>query len=110
MAAITKPALDGYGVVSFAPVELTGTDTLTPKQGTLFIHNTTVGSVNVVIDGDEATTVDTDNAGPVDVSGGFTIACPSDQVTRVRLGDISGFLSGTVAVTGGESGVFAWVM
>lgn len=110
MAAIVKPSLSNYGVDSFTPVELTGTDTLDVKQGTLYVHNTTAGSVDLLVDGDEGTTVDTDAVGPVDVSGGFTVTCPADQVTKVRLGNISGYLSGAVDVTGGASGVFAWVM
>ena len=112
MAEITKASLTQYGVDSFTPVELTGTDTLasTAKQGTLFIYNTTAGSVNVVIDGDGGATVDTPTAGPVDVSGGFTAACAVDEITKVNLGNIAGYLSGDVDVTGGASGVFAWVL
>ena len=109
MAAITKPALDGI-VDSFTPVELNGADTLDVKQGILYVYNTTASPVNLVVDGDGGTTVETSSVGVVDVSGGYTIACPVDDVTRIKLGDISGYLSGTVAVTGGSAGVFAWVL
>lgn len=110
MAAITNPGLAAYGVASFAPVELTGSDTLSVKKGALYIYNTTASPVNIVIDGDEGTTVNTKEVGVVSVASGYTVACPVDQVTRVNLGDISGYLSGDVDVTGGASGVFAWVM
>ncbi len=110
MAAIIMPTLDSYGVDSFTPVELTGTDTLTPKQGTLYVYNASVSAVDLVIDGDGGTTVDTPTTGPVDVSGGFTMACPAGDVTKLKLGDISGYLTGDVDVTGGDADVFAWVL
>lgn len=109
MATITRPTLTDAVSQSFAPVELTGTDTLSVKTGTLFVFNASASPANIVIDGDEATTTTTKTAGVVNVAGGYTVACPAGQVTEVNLGTISAFLAGDVAVTGGTADMFAWV-
>ena len=109
MAAIVAPTLTAAVAQSFTPVELTGADTLTAKAGTLFVFNASASPANLVIDGDAGTTVNIAQAGVVDVSGGYTVACPAGQVTQVKLGNISGFLSGDVDVTGGTADMFAWI-
>lgn len=109
MAVIVAPTITSAVTQSFTPVELTGTDTMTAKKGTLFVFNASASPASIVIDGSAATTVTTAQAGVVNVSAGYTVACPAGQVTRVALGNISAFLSGTVAVTGGTADMFAWV-
>lgn len=109
MAVIIAPVQTNDVVQSFAPVTMTASDTMKPKTGALYVFNSTGATVNLTIDGAGGTTVVTPNAGVVSVASGYAVACLAGRVTKVKLGAISGFLSGVVAVTGGATGVFAWV-
>lgn len=104
MAVITNSVVDGTVTVT----ELTGTDTLTTKQGALYVFNQSVAPVTINIDG-EGTIVNTRTVGTVDVSGGFDVTVAVGELYRQPLSDIAGYLTGAVAVTGGTADVFAWV-
>jgi len=101
------------GKFAVAPTVLTGADTLVYLPGrlqTLYLSNSTAGSVTVVIDGDAGTTVaPPGQGGTIDVSGGYSIAIAAGTVQAVALSSIRNFLQGTVNVTGGVAGVTAWI-
>lgn len=101
------------GSFEVVPTDLTGADTLVynqSKKQTLYINNTTIGSVTVNIDGDEATTVNCAGLGAsTDVSLGYDVVVPAGEVHAVQLANIRAFLQGTVSVTGGATGVLAWI-
>lgn len=114
MAEITSIAPAGeVGSFQVTPTDLTGADTLVyapSKKQTLYINNTTAGSVPVVIDGDGATTVLCPGIGATtDVSGGYTLTVPAGETHAVQLANIRAFLTGVVNVTGGVTGVLAWI-
>lgn len=114
MATIkTIQPLSENGKFAVAPTALTGADTLvyTPvKNQVLYLFNTTAGSVTVTIDGAGGTTVSPPGlGGPVDVSAGYAIAIAAGTVQAVTLRSISSFLQGVVNVTGGVTGVVAWI-
>lgn len=114
MAEITTitPATQ-VGSFLVTPTDLTGADTLTyktSKKQTLYLNNTTVGSVPVVIDGDGGTTIRCPGLGAdTDVSGGYTITLAAGEVHAVELVNIKAYLTGVVNVTGGVTGVLAWI-
>jgi hypothetical protein len=65
--------------------------------------------VTVNLDGDGGTTTSTQGAGIVDVSGGYDVTVGIDELVPVPLNSIAAYLSGTVAVTGGTAGVYAYI-
>lgn len=101
----------GSAVVT--PTDLTGSDTLTynaSKKQTLYINNTTASPAAIVIDGDGATTVRCPGIGAeTDVSGGYTVTVPAGEIHTVQLANIRAYLTGVINVTGGVTGVFAWI-
>lgn len=101
------------GKFAVGPTDLTGTDSLVYKPAVnqvLYLYNTTASPVTVTIDGDGGTSVSPPGlGGPVDVSAGYAITVAAGTVQAVQLRSISSFLQGTVAVTGGVTGVTAWI-
>lgn len=101
------------GKFAVAPTTLTGADTLVYSPGklqTLYLSNSTAGSVTVVIDGSLGTTVSPPGqGGTIDVSAGYSIAIAAGTVQAVALSSIRNFLQGVVNVTGGVTGVTAWI-
>lgn len=95
---------------SITPVELTGSDTLAQKTGTLYIDNQSASEATINLDGDGATTVNTQGAGIVDLSGGYDVVVAVGEIAIVPLTSIAAYLSGDVAVTGGTTDVFAYIV
>jgi hypothetical protein len=100
------------------PTELTGADTLLYKPAAsqvLYIRNESVGSVDIIIDGSDVTTVALPGQGDLtDNSGGYTVTVPAGAIHAVALVKIKNFLNTTqpitaTAVTGGAADVFAWI-
>lgn len=91
---------------------LTGTDTFTyDSSGVLVIRNSTAGSVTVTLHGSTATgTKLCEGGGSIDLSTQLSIALPAGAVKSIKLGSIRDFLKGTIAVTGGAAGVFAYIL
>lgn len=91
----------------FAPVvtTLTASDTLTYKPSTkqlLLLTNTTGTTVTVTIDGAGGTTISPSGyGGTISVAAGKTISVGANASQAIKLVDISAFLQGVVAVTGG---------
>lgn len=108
MASITKQSLSFATAVTLT--ELTGTDTLDSTQGTLWISNQSGASVTINVDGDGGSEVTCTGVGVVDVTGGYDITVADGEIIPVQLATISQFLQGTVAVTGGTSGVFVYLI
>ena len=113
MAAIARfrPA-EAVGLLAIAKTALTGADTLTYSTSvsqTLYLENTTASAVTVVIDGDGGTTFTPGGIGAtINLQAGFSAVVPANGSVAVTLRNISQFLKGTVAVTGG-TGVNAWI-
>lgn len=91
---------------------LTGTDTFVyDASGALVIRNSTGASVTVVLTGSTATTTKlVDGGGTVPLASGVSIAVAAGAIKSIKLGSIRDFLTGTIAVTGGAAGVFAYIL
>jgi len=91
---------------------LTGTDTFVyDASGMLVIRNSTGASVTVVLTGSTATTTKlVDGGGTVPLASGVSIAVAAGAIKSIKLGSIRDFLTGTIAVTGGAAGVFAYIL
>lgn len=91
---------------------LTGTDTFVyDASGTLVLRNSTAGSVTITLHGSLATgTKLCDGGGSVDLWTPISIALPAGAVKSIKLCSIRDFLKGTIAVTGGVAGVFAYIL
>lgn len=110
MAAIIKESIGFEAVIT--EVELTGTgDTLDVKSGNLFLRNSTASSVTIGILGDEVSAETLCNGvGNVDTSTPYEVTVGANELVTVPLSKIEAYLAGTVAVTGGATGVFAYVL
>lgn len=110
--ARNKP-FEQVGVAQVLKTALTGADTLTYSTAVsqaLYIENTTGAAVTITVDGDGGTTFAPGGIGTtINVAGGFAIAVPAGQTVCVALRNISQYLKGAVAVTGGAAGVNAWI-
>lgn len=105
MADIVATSMLGLGSRAVTITTLGASDALTydrTKAQILILNNVTGGGLTPNIDGDGGTTVPVDGIGAVDVSSGLTLASigAGDSVA-IPLNTISGYLSGTIEVTGG---------
>lgn len=106
MATITPTSVLSRGG-PFAPTvtTLTASDTLTYKPQTkqvLLLTNTTGTAVTVTIDGAGGTVISPSGyGGTISVASGKEIVVGANGSQAVKLSDISAFLQGVVAVTGG---------
>lgn len=92
-------------------VALDGSDDFTQTTGTLYLVNTSGSPVTITIDGDEASATHyCTSAGVKDLSSGFEIAVPANGVSLQLLSEISAYLAGTIAVTGGTSAIMAYII
>lgn len=111
MATIANNILTSGVVNTVTRTALSGTDTLSVKAGNLYVDNTTGSQVDLVIDGDGASAAyPCPGAVTSDLTGGYTLEVPANSLVELRLGDISGYTAGTVAITGGSASVFAWIV
>ena len=105
MATITPTSVNQG--VPFAPIvtTLTASDSLAYKKSSkqiLLLTNTTGTSVTVTIDGAGGTVIaPVGYGGTISVASGKTITVGANSSQAVKLSDISAFLQGVVAVTGG---------
>ena len=92
--------------------DLTGTDTFVyDASATLVLRNSTAGSVTVTLTGSASTGSKlVDGGGTVALSGGVPVVVGAGAVKSIKLGSIRDFLKGTIAVTGGSAGVFAYIL
>jgi hypothetical protein len=102
----------GLGVFAAPKVSLTGTDTLTfvgTLDQELILYNITASPVVVTIDGAGGTTVVIPGTGGVtaSVASGLAVTVPANDFQIVRLQNVSAYLQGAVAVTGGVGVVAA---
>lgn len=91
---------------------LTGTDTFAyDASGVLVIRNSTGASVTVTLTGSASTGSKlVDGGGTVTLASGVSIAVAAGAIKSIKLGSIRDFLTGTIAVTGGAAGVFAYIL
>ena len=91
---------------------LTGTDTFVyDASGTLVVRNSTAASVTLTITGSKSTTTKiVEGGGIVALSSGVSVVVAAGTVKSIKLGSIRDFLTGTIAVTGGAAGVFAYIL
>ena len=91
---------------------LTGADTFVyDSSATLVLRNSTAGSVTVTLRGSLATGAKLcEGGGSVDLSTPLSIALPAGAVKSIKLGSIRDLLTGTIAVSGGVAGVFAYIL
>jgi hypothetical protein len=105
MAAITGTSIRGVGAQAATITTLGASDTLTYNAGKspiLILDNVTGGALTPNIDGDGGTTLESDELGSVDVSGGLTLASiGAGDTVALRLNTINAYLQGIVTVTGG---------
>jgi len=115
MAAITK-VVRSRNPQNITPSTLSVADTLTyeaNKRQELIFENTTASPIVVTIDGAGATNVPVRGTGgqTFDVSGGRQITVPGviGAQTRVELDQLTAYLVGDIAVTGGVGLKVTWL-
>lgn len=110
MATIAKVALASGVPTQITWTTTTGTDTLGTKTGLLIVNNTSGSTANLVIDGASGATDFVPGYGTVNTASGFTFSVPAGQIKAMHLEDISKYLRGTVAITGGGAGILATII
>lgn len=107
MAEIAKTSVTGSGELTVTITTLGASDTLVFKKGvnaTLVLNNVSGGALTPLLVGADATTQPCEGVGNVDVSGGFQLASVGVGVTvAIPLDSISGYLKGTITVTGADA-------
>ena len=107
MATIVATDMTGSGEREVTFTTLTASDTFTyneSKNPVLVIYNDTGAPITPNIDGSGATTVLVAGIGSVDVSGGYEFGSIADgEYFAIPLKTINKYLSGTIAMTGGDA-------
>lgn len=105
MATIAPTDLSALGEVTVVKTTLTGTDDFVYNKGKrpiLILDNVTAGALSVTIDGAAATTQYVNGVGNIDISAGYTTASiGAGACIAIELKEISSYLAGAIAVTGG---------
>jgi len=105
MATIASTALTGSGSRVVTETTCGASDTFTFTSGDiLLLKNGTASALTPNIVGADATTVPVGGVGSVDVSAGYDV--PSIGVgaaVAIPLSTISGYLTGTIALTGADA-------
>ena len=114
MAAIAQTTFKSVKTpVTLTVTTLTSADTITYSSGAgqiLVLYNKTASPVDVTIDGAGSTTIAPSGyGGTISVASGKVITVAANGATAVNLDNISAFLGGAVAVTGG-TGVVAMLL
>ena len=108
MAAIASINVSGQiGSFDSAESTLSSSDTITVAPGKLqllSLRNATAGTLTLVIDGADGTTVAIPGYGTVSVASGYSIVLAAGVQKSVVLSSISMYLQGVVTLTG-ASGV-----
>ncbi len=112
MAVIASNTVSKTVPTTLTKTTLSASDTLVYSSGTrqvLNLHNSTGGSLTVLIDGSGGTTVSPAGLGaPVDVSAGFSVTVAAGAHKAIYLDAISAYLQGTVTLTGAAT-MIAWI-
>lgn len=112
MATIGSFSFGVNAASTITETNLTGTDTLVRDDSSaLILRNSTVSSVTVTLHGSLSTGSKlVEGGGSVDLSIPFSIVLPAGAIKTVKLGSIRDLLAGTVAVAGGVTGVYAYLI
>ena len=108
MATVAPTDTNALGANALSETTLAGTDDFVYTQGVtkyLIVRNPTGSQLNITIDGDGATTQLAPGVGNVDISGGFQFTVAANSTSFIDLDTIRSYLSGTIAMTGGGSGI-----
>lgn len=107
MATIASVDTKSIDPVTISPTTLGASDTFVYQRGVtkyLVIDNVTAGALTPNIDGDGATTGYLSGVGEIDLTGGYTFSSiGAGETVIIDLDQISAYLQGTIAVTGGDS-------
>lgn len=90
--------------------QTTANDTLTAKQGLLFVRNGNGTTATLTLDGAAGGSDFVPGFGIVNTAPGYQIAVPANATVVFNLADIGQYLRGVVAVTGGGAGITAGVL
>lgn len=90
--------------------QTTAADTIAAKQGLLFIRNANGAPATLTIDGAGGGSDFVPGFGLVNTAPGYQIQVPANSDVVFNLADISQYLRGVVAVTGGGAGITAGVL
>lgn len=104
MALIAETKVQGVTGVALTVTTLTAADTLVYKQGagqTLILDNTTAGSLTVVLNDSDVTSVQVVGVGAVSVSAGLSTVVAAGARAAILLDNSRRRWQGTIAVTGG---------
>lgn len=103
MATIAQTSMRSNGPATVTTTASTASDTLAYVANSfqmLQIRNTTVGSLDVTIDGSTATTISPPGyGGTVNIAAGRVITVGANATVNVPLDSISAFLQGTIVIT-----------
>lgn len=112
MATIGSFSFGVNAASTITETDLTGTDTLIyDASAALILRNSTAGSVTVTLHGALSTGSKlVEGGGSVDLSAPFSIALPAGAIKTVKLGSIRDLLVGAVTVSGGVTGVYAYMV
>ncbi len=113
MATITATLLPASGQVALTETVLDGvSDTFAfgNRKQFLILRNPTAGAISPVIDGDAGTTIQTEEAGQVDVSAGYAVgSIAAGAAVIIKLSTVKAYLQGTITITGGTGLVAALI-
>lgn len=112
MATIAKSTAGDNASATITETNLTGTDTLVyDASAVLVLRNSTASSATVSLHGSTSTgTKPVEGGGSVDLSVPFAVTVAAGAVKSIKLGSIRDLLKGTIAVTGGVTGVYAYLL
>lgn len=104
MAVIVETLVTGAAGVPLTATTLTASDTLTFREGagqTLLMHNGTAGSLTVVLNDSDVTSVPVEGVGSVSVSAGISVVLAAGARAAVLLDNSRRRWRGVISVTGG---------
>lgn len=104
MALIAETLVQGAAATVLTATTLTSSDTLVYRQGAgqvLHIHNGTAGSLTIVVNDPDVTSVQVEGIGAVSVSAGVSTVIAAGVRVAIPLDNLRQRWSGTVNVTGG---------
>ena len=104
MTLIAETKVQGATGVLLTPTTLTASDTLNYRLDAgqvLFLHNSTAGSLTVVLNDSDVTSVQVDGVGAVSVSAGLSTVLAAGARTAILLDNSRRRWQGAISVTGG---------
>ena len=111
MATIVKSTTGVNEYAEITETELTGADDFVLTSGNLFIKNGSGAGQTIEIHGDGSTgTKKCDGGGLTDLSQPVSVTLADGELWSISIQSVRDFLQGTISVTGGASGVVAYIV